>query len=309
MTHTEMIFPQPLKPGDKVAILSPASYIDPARVAGAATVLHQWGFTPVIYPHCNSRCGTYSGSIEERRDDLLHALSDPGIRAILCSRGGYGTVHLLPWLDSELLRRDPKWIIGFSDISALHAAMVSAGIASIHSSMTKLLAERGGDDPCSRMLLDVLQGRLPCHEVPPHPLNRCGEATAMIVGGNLAVLSGLVSTPFDILRPGRILFIEDISEEVYRVERMLYTLRLNGTLARLCGLIVGRFTNYHNPDRNGDSMEQMIARITAPYGYPVAMGFPIGHIDDNRPVIEGAQATLTVTATSSTLQFHHKALD
>ena len=146
MTHTEMIFPQPLKPGDKVAILSPASYIDPARVAGAAAVLQQWGFTPVVSAHCNGRNGTYSGSIEERRDDLLHALSDPGIRAILCSRGGYGTVHLLPWLDSELLRRDPKWIIGFSDISALHAAMVSAGVASLHSSMTKLLAERGGDD-------------------------------------------------------------------------------------------------------------------------------------------------------------------
>ena len=116
------------------------------------------------------------------------------------------------------------------------------------------------------------------------------------------MLSALVSTPYDILKPGRILFIEDINEEIYKVERMLYTLLLNGTLARLSGLIVGRFTGQHSPDRNGDTMEQMISRMVAPFGYPVAIGLPIGHIDGNVPIVEGSYATLTVTASGTTLQ-------
>ena len=121
-----------------------------------------------------------------------------------------------------------------------------------------------------------------------------GEAVGMLVGGNLAVLSGLISTPYDIFTPGRILFIEDIGEEVYKVERMLHTLRLNGVLAGLQGLVVGRFTNYHSPDRNGETMEQMISRMVEPYGYPVAFDFPLGHVDDNRPLIEGCMARLSV---------------
>ena len=300
-----MIFPRPLTHGDKVAILSPSSHIDPARVDGAAAVIAQWGFEPVVCPHCKGVSGTYSGTESQRLADLLWALQEPSVRAILCSRGGYGAVHLLPSLNAALLCHDPKWLIGFSDISALHAAWLTAGIASLHSSMTKLLAERGNDDPLCRLMLGVLQeGTLPAYDIAPHPLNRNGKATAMLVGGNMAVLTALVSTPFDILKPGRILFIEDISEEVYKVERMLYTLKLNGTLGQLAGLIVGQFTNYHCPNRNGDTMEQMIARMVAPYGYPVAMGFPVGHIDGNLPLIEGSQATLTVTDTATTLQMN-----
>lgn len=282
--------------------MSPSSHIIPERVDGAASVLQEWGYEPVICPHCKGHRGTYSGTVEERLADLLWAVGEPSVRAILCSRGGYGAVQLLPSLPTELIRRDPKWLIGFSDISALHAAWLRAGVASLHSSMAKLLAECGTADPCSRLMLDVLQGRFPRYSIPAHPLNRHGQATGMIVGGNLAVLSALVSTPYDILKPGRILFIEDINEEIYKVERMLYTLFLNGTLARLSGLIVGKFTGHHSPDRNGDTMEQMIARMVAPFGYPVAMGFPIGHIDGNVPIVEGSHATLAVTAPGTTLQ-------
>ena len=284
--------------------MSPSSHIIPERVDGAAAVLREWGYEPIICPHCKGSCGTYSGTIKERLDDLLWAVGEPSVRAILCSRGGYGAVQLLPSLPAELLRRDPKWLIGFSDISALHAAWLQAGVASLHSSMAKLLAEGGTTDPCSRLMLDVLQGRFPKYNVPAHPLNRIGKASGMIAGGNLAVLSALVSTPYDILKPGRILFIEDINEEIYKVERMLHTLRLNGTLARLGGLVVGQFTGHHFPDRNGDTMEQMIARMVAPYGYPVAMGFPIGHIDGNVPIVEGAHATLTTTGSTTTLHIH-----
>ena len=285
-----------------MVIVSPSSKIDKSFLKGAARRLKSWGLVPVKARHAASSHGTYAGSVEHRLADLQAALDDDGARAILCSRGGYGAVQLLPSLPAELIRRDPKWLIGFSDISALHAAWLRAGVASLHSSMAKLLAEGGAADPCSRLMLDVLQGRFPQYSIPAHPLNRHGQATGMIVGGNLAVLSALVSTPYDILKPGRILFIEDINEEIYKVERMLYTLFLNGTLARLSGLIVGKFTGHHSPDRNGDTMEQMIARMVAPFGYPVAMGFPIGHIDGNVPIVEGSHATLAVTAPGTTLQ-------
>ena len=295
---SRMIFPVSLKHGDKVAILSPSSYIDPLRVDGAAAALRQWGFEPVVTPHCKGRWGSYSGTVDQRLADWQWAASEPSVRAILCIRGGYGAVQLLPQLDLRLMLDNPKWVIGFSDISVIHAALSSVGIASIHASMAKLLAERGADDPCSQLLLDVLQGRLPQYDVEPHRLNRCGDATGRLVGGNLAVLSGLISTPYDVLKPGCILFIEDIGEEIYRVERMLHTLRLNGVLASLRGLVVGRFTNYHSPDRNGQTMEQMLARMVEPYGYPVAMNFPIGHVDDNRPLVEGATVRLSVTSSA-----------
>lgn len=293
-----MIFPESLKHGDKVAILSPSSYIDPSRVDGAVAALCEWGFEPVVTPHCKGRNGSYSGTVGERLADLQWAVSEPSVRAILCSRGGYGAVQLLPHVDLRPLLDEPKWVIGFSDISAIHAALLSVGVASIHASMAKLLAERGAGDSCSMLLLDVLQGRLPHYNVASHPLNRRGEAVGMLVGGNLAVLSGLISTPYDIFKPGRILFIEDIGEEVYKVERMLHTLRLNGVLAGLQGLVVGRFTNYHSPDRNGETMEQMISRMVEPYGYPVAFDFPLGHVDDNRPLIEGCMARLLVGVSS-----------
>ncbi len=298
-----MVFPKPLTTGDKVAILSPASYIDPARVDGAAKVLGEWGFDPVVCPHCKGVNGSYSGTVEERLSDLLWALAEPSVRAILCSRGGYGTIHLLQHVAPSTLRRDPKWIIGFSDISALHAMSISSGIASIHASMAKHLAEHGSKDACNQLLLNALQGVLPCYKFPFHPLNRDGEASGTVVGGNLAVLCGLVSTPYDILKPGRILFIEDIAEEIYRVERMLYTLRLNGTLANLRGLIVGQFTDYRNHERNGETMEHMIRRMAEPFDYPVAMGCPIGHINGNIPMIEGARATLSVAHGTAMLKF------
>lgn len=298
-----MKFPRPLRNGDKIAILSPASYIAPSFVDDAADVLRQWGYEPIIYPHCKGVNGTYSGTCEERLADLQQAFNDTTVKAILCSRGGYGTVQLLPSLDTTLLCRNPKWVIGFSDISALHAAMFNAGIASIHASMARHLAEHGGNNRCNMLLHDILQGHRPTYRIDAHQLNRNGKSVGTLAGGNLAVLSALISTTYDILQPERILFIEDTGEEVYKVERMLHTLRLNGTLAGLHGLIVGQFTNCHSPNRNGETMEQMIARMVTPYGYPVAMNFPIGHIDDNIPLIEGAKVCLTVTQESATLQF------
>ena len=211
----------------------------------------------------------------------------------MCSRGGYGVVHLLEHFEPGLWSRDPKWVMGFSDISAFHAALARDGVASIHSLMCKHLTERP-DDECSRALRDILTGAMPDYEVAADPHNRLGEAEGRIYGGNIAVLSGLLSTPFNLLRKDHIIFIEDIDEAIYSIERMLYHLRLNGTLASTRALIVGQFTEY-KPSKDFDNMYDMVQRMVADYDFPVAYNFPVGHVDYNLPIIEGANARLVVT--------------
>ena len=299
----QIIFPSPLTKGDKIAIISPASHILPDYVDGACNAIAQMGFQPVVSTHCKGQCGGYSGTIEQRLADFLEALHNPEVKAILCSRGGYGVVHLLEYLSADDIAENAKWLIGFSDISALHAAMVASGVASIHASMAKHLTQFGVDDEATVALFNILQGKLPTYQTPSHAFNKPGTATGTLTGGNMAVLCGLLDTDFDLLSRGDILFIEDVGEEVYKIERMLYNLRLSGVLPMIKGLIVGRFTDYRNPDGNGDSMEQMVKRMVEPYDIPVAFDFPVEHVDENMPLIEGAQVTLTV-ADTVTLQFH-----
>lgn len=299
----QIIFPSPLTKGDKIAIISPASHILPDYVDGACNAITQMGFQPVVSNHCKGQCGGYSGTIEQRLADFLEALHNPEVKAILCSRGGYGVVHLLEYLSADDIAENAKWLIGFSDISALHAAMVASGVASIHASMAKHLTQFGVDNEATVALFNILQGNLPTYQTPSHAFNKPGTASGTLTGGNMAVLCGLLDTDFDLLSRGDILFIEDVGEEVYKIERMLYNLRLSGVLPMIKGLIVGRFTDYRNPDGNGDSMEQMVKRMVEPYDIPVAFDFPVGHVDENMPLIEGAQVTLTV-ADTVTLQFH-----
>jgi muramoyltetrapeptide carboxypeptidase len=298
MTQQSLITPPSLQPGDTVAIISPASIVDPLRIEGACRALKQWGFTPRVMPHAAGHRGTYAGSQAERLDDLRQALADTSVRAILCSRGGYGAVHLLGHVEPQR----PVWLIGFSDISALHALWHRCGLRSIHGSMAKHLAEFALDDlPNSSLHAILTTGQQPVYDFAPHRLNRCGTATGELVGGNLAVLADLIGTPYDLLLADKVLFIEDIAEPIYKVERILHQLRLSGTLARLRGLIVGQFTEYQ-PNANHFDMEAMISDITAPYAYPIAFNAPIGHIDENLPIIEGATVTLTVTPTTVTLR-------
>lgn len=296
-----MIYPRPLKQGDSVAIVSPASKIDTKLVDGACATLESWGFRPVVGSCCKGECGSFSGTVGQRLGDLRAALENPDVRAVLCSRGGYGVVQMIEHFRDSMWNNDPKWLIGFSDISALHAVSVHAGVVSVHASMCKLLTEHP-DCQCSHTLHDILTGKLPDYEVAGDERNREGNVSGTVTGGNLAVLSGLISTPYDLLKKDHILFIEDISEAIYRVERMLYTLRLNGTLARTKALIVGQFTDY-KPSVDHQCMYDMIEKMVADYDFPVAYNFPVGHVDYNLPILEGAQANLTVTKDKVRLTF------
>ena len=296
-----MIYPRPLKPGDAIAIVSPASKINPELIDAASRTIEHYGYRPILSDCCKTCCGSFSGSINQRLCDLQHAFENHDVRAVLCSRGGYGVVQLINDMNMNIWHDDPKWLIGFSDISALHAVAHYNDVASIHASMCKHLASRP-DDECTKAIFSILAGEKPQYEVEGNYRNREGEASGEIVGGNLAVLSGLNSTPYNLLQPGKILFIEDIAEAIYKVERMLYTLKLNGTLAQTKALIVGQFTDWKSSD-DFQHMYDMVENMVKDYDFPVAYDFPIGHVERNLPIIEGAQVELKITKEKVNLNF------
>lgn len=287
-------YPAPLKEGDKIAIVSPAGKVDADYVHKACKVLNEAGWRVDIGPNALGDIGSYSGNKYERYSDLSQALLDRDVRAIVCSRGGYGAVQLLEDLDVLPIEEDPKWIVGFSDISALHALMAKKGIVSVHGPMTKDIS-KGAYDEDNAMLFRILRGERPALSFPTSIYDRPGIASGRLLGGNLAVIAELFGTPFNVLKPDTILFIEDIAEPIYKIERILYQLRLGGVLPALRGLIVGQFTDACE-NQNYRCVEEMIYSMVAPYSYPVAMNVPFGHVDHNVPIISGAMVTLRVTA-------------
>lgn len=307
------LLPPALNPGDKIAIISPATTVRPEYIDGAADFLTAEGYLPVVMPHAKGPAdGSFAASDDDRLKDMLNALRDPETRAILCARGGYGCNHLISRIPAALIHHDPKWLIGFSDVSALHAMYQRAGVVSLHAPMAKHLATLPPEDYCTRAMMRILKEGLPVeYIVPSHPLNIPGAAEGILVGGNLAVINGLGGTPFDPVQSALanghehpILFIEDISEAIYAVERMLIRLHLNGQLHLLGGIIVGAFTEYR-PDKNHPDMETMISRLFDRIGLhiPVAFEFPAGHIDDNLPLPLGASLILSVTHEATIVTF------
>lgn len=294
-----MTYPRPLSPGDKVAILSPASIVNPGYVDGACRWLAAQGYRPQVMAHALGRHGTYSGTPGERLADLRAALADPEVRAVLCSRGGYGAVQLVDRFPLQEWLADPRWLIGFSDISALHALLNANGVVSLHASMCKALdsfnqSDRAGAGPAA-LLLAMLRGERPAIAAGAHRLNRHGHAAGRLRGGNLAVVAGLIATPISPFSDpeGTILLIEDIAEPIYKVERWLWQLRMMGYLDRVAGIVVGQFTDYR-PDANHPDMYAMIAEMLGGAGCPVAFDFPAGHVEGNLPLLVGAPAALSV---------------
>lgn len=307
-----LTIPPTLHTGDRVAILAPASVVDRHYVDGAAELLKAFGYIPEVFPSAlgTERSGTYAASVETRVAEFRRAWSDPAIKCVICARGGYGCIHLLPHLDRDFIMATPKWLVGFSDVSALHALLSQCGIPSLHAPMARHLAMMGAVDPDTQALFQWLEGaREMRYDIPTHLFSREGEATGRLLGGNLAVLNSLAGTPYDILDRAAtgedvILFIEDVSEAIYAVERMVMRLKLNGVLDRLRGLVIGQFTDYH-ADRNFLTMEEMLRHRLTEWGIrgdmPVAFGFPVGHISDNHPLVESSTATLRVGAETTTL--------
>lgn len=297
-----MITPAPLTKGDTIAIASPAGALrEPAIVEQAAAVLRARGYEVLIAPHCLTRHGYYSGTREERLDDLAALLTDDKVKAILCSYGGYGCVHLLDEL-RPLVALHPKWIIGMSDCSALHAAWLESGVKSLHSPQCRHLASLPASAP-TKALFDILEGEKPHYKSAPHPLDIAGTAQGTLAGGNLSVIAGLCGSRYDLFKEGRIIFIEETGELPYRIERFMYQLKLSGALEKIKGLIVGQINGAKEHAGFGGTPYELICNIMRDYNIPVCFDFPVGHCDENFPLIVGAEVRLAISSEGSKLVF------
>lgn len=295
--------PDYLSAGDKVALISPSYYTDMENVTKTADVLRGWGLEPAIGPNVGKVYeGKYAGTVEERLSDIRWALNDPDIKAIICNRGGYGTIQLINRLGYDELKASPKWLVGFSDITTLHGLLSRAGVMSIHGTMSSFLA-KGGTDQTSTLMRDMLMGIVPRYEVPAHPQNIQGRASGVLVGGNLCTFVPNLGSEADIAcGKDIILFVEEVEESMHNIDRQMRILQLNGALARCRGIILGEFTDC-GTEFTYDSVEAMLHEMLEPYGIPVLCGFPAGHGDVNLPLMMGAPVTMDVRADGATLQF------
>lgn len=299
----DILLPPYLQKGDKVIVVSPSSKIDQSFLKGAKKRLESWGLKVAMGKHAGSSSGRYAGTIRQRLKDMQAAMNDPKVKAILCSRGGYGAIHLIDKIDFTVFREHPKWLIGFSDITALHQLFQKNGSASLHSLMARHLTVEPEDDPCSLHLREILFGNLPVYTCEKHKLNKQGTAQGILRGGNMAVAYGLRGTPYDIPAEGTVLFLEDVSECPHAIERMMYNLKLGGVLEKLSGLIIGQFTEYEEDRSLGKELYAALADLVKEYDYPVCFDFPVGHVTANLPLINGAQVEFTVGKKNVELKF------
>lgn len=300
-----LITPPALRPGDEVILITPASHNDSAYILGMKERLESWGLNVRIAPHAFSGSkGHYAGTTEERLSDLQQALDDPQASAIFCTRGGYGAIHLLDKLNFKAFRKHPKWLIGYSDITALHNLLQANGFASIHAPMGSHMTNEPADDFALQALKNMLFQEHPTvYTVPSDSLNHNGKARGILRGGNLSVFYGLRATPWDIPAKGTILYMEDVSERPHSIERMVCNLRLSGMLDRISGLIFGQFSDFKEDLSLGKPLYPALADLVRDYDYPICFGFPVGHVTQNYPLINGAQVELTVTGSQCVLRF------
>jgi len=294
-----MIIPPPLVIGSKIAIVSTASKIDAEFVLSASEVLKMDGFEVIVEPHTLSNFHQYAGTDSSRASDLQHAIDDPEIAAIICSRGGYGTLRTIQHIDWSKFKMNPKWIVGFSDVTVLHSALNGMGIASIHGVMLRYFTENKQLTNSYISLKKALEGEPLTYSTPAEKYNREGDSCGELVGGNLSILYSLRGTPYDIDTDGKILFIEDLSEYLYHLDRMMLNFKTGGKLAKLAGLIVGSFTGMKDNDTPfGKCVEEIILDAVSEYDYPVAFNFPAGHQNENFALKMGIKTTLSVNTES-----------
>jgi muramoyltetrapeptide carboxypeptidase len=301
-----MLFPPPLQPGDTVAIIAPASPFAYDDLQAAFDVLrNDWQLTIWEGETLRLNTGAFAGTDAERAYDLQEAINNPAIKAIFAARGGYGAYRLVEQVNFKPLLKRPKWLVGFSDITVLLSHCQRMGLGSLHGIMP-----RGFRLPQTEQDIESLRQWLFGENVAPyvtktHALNRVGEATGPLAGGNLSLLMHTLDTPSEVDWAGHLLFIEDIDETMFSLDRMMTQLRRAGKLADLAGLMVGHFSDMRNNTSLpfGQTPEAIIAEAVAAYAYPVAYGFPVGHVSPNLAMPVGRLAELIVSETGSKLQF------
>ncbi len=276
--------PPYLKKGDTIGMVCPAGFMPFEKVQTCVNVLQDWGYNIKVGKTVGGGSATYfSGTDEERLDDFQQMLDDDEIKVVLCARGGYGTGRIIDKIDFKKYRKQPKWIVGYSDITILHSHLYSNYyISSLHAPMAGAFNEEGFKNEFVQSLKNALEGKKIKYQCGIHEFNRKGEAVGELVGGNLALLAHLVGTDSDIKTRGKILFIEDVGEQIYNLDRMMYQLKRSGKLSRLAGLIFGGFTETKDTDRPfGKTVYEILGDIINEYDYPVCFDFPVSHSDRN----------------------------
>ena len=281
-----------LSKNDKIGIISPAGKVIEEELVFAINMLKSWGFDPIVGKNCFGSYGCFSGTTENRESDLQSMLDSDEIKAIFCTRGGYGIAQIINDLCFEKFKKNPKVIIGYSDVTVLHNAMANLQIPSVHAPMLRSFSHTPAD--ILRYIKQILTGKFPTYCIDSHPLNRQGIAKGEIIGGNLSVLFGLRGTRFDLNFTNKILFIEDISEKAHQIDRILWNLKIGGVFEQIAGLIVGQFTNCTEDESLMQSIHESIANIVAEYNFPVCFNFPAGHTDVNYPIVFGVPAELKI---------------
>lgn len=299
----EVIFPKSLKKGDKIAIISPAGFVEKTQLESGIKRIEAKGFEPVLGKHLYTKYShgyNYAGTEKERIDDMNWAFNNSEISAIWASRGGYGCQHLLRHVKLSKFKKNPKWYIGYSDNTVIQSFLLKNNFASIHGQTIKT-SSFGVTNESYDWTFDILKGQFPEYQIKKSEFNKNGNAEGMLVGGNLALIYALLGTNYSFNFQDKILFIEDIGENYYALDRMLISLDLAGVFRKINGLIIGGMTNMgdENENRNyEESFDEMAYKIIGErisnYDFPVLFGFPNGHIYDNRPLIIGANVAMKV---------------
>ena len=297
------IFPQPLKKGAKIAVISPAGAVDVSQLEKGIKMIKNKGFEPVLGQHLYTKFSNgynYAGTEQERIQDINWALNDKEVGAIWASRGGYGCQHLIQHLKLKNFTKNPKWYIGYSDNTVIQSYLLKKGFVSIHGQTIKT-SSFGVTEESYDMIFDILKGKAPKYNLNAHAFNKKGNIEGEVVGGNLALIYALLGTRYSFEFKDKILFIEDIGENFYALDRMIMSLELAGVFNKIKGLIIGGMTNMGDEKDNKSYEEsfdefayKLISERLSKYKFPVVFGFPNGHIKDNRPLLIGGTATIKV---------------
>ena len=291
-----MAIPPLLKSGDLVSVLSPASHTNSNAWEKGIEVLEKWGLRVDRGEYYLAQHFGFGGTDAERLNDLQKALDNPEIKAIFPIRGGYGTSRLLDDLDFSHFLQNPKWIVGFSDITALLMHIDSLGVAGIHGPMPNNFCQKGGEFSLQALNRLLFNGRT-IYTCDPHPSNILGEVQGELIGGNLSLLTHLIGSKSFRKPDGKILVIEEIGERLYHVDRMLVQLKRSGYFEGLVGMIIGGFTDCNEaPLTIGKSAQELILEHTEDYQFPIAFDFPLGHIPENHPVVFGVKSNLLISS-------------
>ncbi|MGG5487662.1 S66 peptidase family protein [Gaetbulibacter sp. PBL-D1] len=306
-TTTNLIQPEYLKAGDTVAIVAPSGILKnrQGEVQQAVDLLKSWGLHAVVGKHVFSQDNHFAGTDNERCEDFQNAMDNPTISAIWCARGGYGAVRILDKLDFTKFKTQPKWLIGYSDITALHSLFHNQGFETIHAMMcVSLTKDLEGLEQTVATFKSAIFGETLTYTLAGTNYNRIGTASGELVGGNLTMLHTMLGSETSIDTSGKILFIEEIGEYKYHIDRMLQSLKRAGYFDNCAGVIVGDMTKLRkNTTLWGTSIEQLVLDALADYDFPIAFNMPAGHEDDNRAMFLGRTVQLTVGTEQSTLVF------